>query len=87
MFPDERSEQYFEKIFYDKWEGSTGSGGLATALLGMNIHHFENGDQSCILLNNEVMIDDIAHTFGATTGRMWSTPMSERFDPSTMRSR
>ena len=79
---DERSEQYFEKIFYDKWEGSTGSGGLATALLGMNIHHFENGDQSCILLNNEVMIDDIAHTFGATTGRMWSTPMSERFDPS-----
>ena len=77
---DERSEKHFEEIFYSKWEGSTGSGGLAEALLGMNIYHYE--EQGCIVLNNQIMIEDIAVTFGATTGRMWETPMSERFDPS-----
>ena len=76
---DETSEQYFEEIFYKRWEGSTGSGGLATALLGMNIHHYE--DQGCIVLNNEIMIDDIAVTFKVTEGTFWKTPMSEKFDP------
>ena len=81
---DERSEQYFEKLFYDRWEGSTGSGtGMASALLGMNIFHYQNGDESCILLNNEVMIDDIAHTFGVVNSvRDYKSPMAEKFDPS-----
>ena len=43
--PQQTNAVNYLRDLYDKWEGSTGSGGLATALLGMNIHHFENGDQ------------------------------------------
>ena len=46
----------------------------------MNIYHYD--EQGYIVLNNQIMIDDIAVTFGAITCRMWETPMSERFDPS-----
>ncbi len=73
------SEQHFEKIFLKRWKGSQGSGGLATALLGMSIHHLENNR---ILLNQSLMIADIALTFGANNGYNFTTPMAERFDPS-----
>ena len=72
------SEKYFEKIFLERWKGSQGSGGLATALLGMSIHHF-HGNR--ILLNQSLMIEDIALTFKATEGN-YPAPMAERFDPS-----
>ena len=75
---DETSENYFEKMFLERWKGSQGSGGLATALLGMSIYHL---DGNRILLNQSLMIEDIAHTFKATT-ESYPTPMAEKFDPS-----
>ena len=77
---DIASEEHFKRLFESKWDHSPNSGGLATALLGMSTLH--NEASGSVALNQASMIEDIATTFGATSGRHWETPMAEKIDPS-----
>ena len=47
--------------------------------LNGTLHNEASGS---VALNQASMIEDIATTFGATSGRHWETPMAEKIDPS-----